>query len=200
LQQGRQYATFEQVVAALCAVSCNVTKRPNGLVTHVVTGRLEEQDEGLDSASLNHILCLIRGTTGNVCESPSGLRRNEFRKGEYGVTPNNNTYLKLNLCIVVGEQLNESTHSANLDDFINWWVLLCTSVKKLNYKCNYCGSYQLIKVYGSCELLRRCDLQCWSSVQQCKRTSLPPEATLTMCKSTISNNTFKDNSGTTASS
>jgi len=76
VQQGeerRESSLLEDVVSALGRVSGDVSERPDGLLPDVEDGRGEELDEERDGVGVNDDLGVIRGSRGDVGESPGGL-------------------------------------------------------------------------------------------------------------------------------
>mmetsp|Transcript_2217 Transcript_2217/g.5119 ORF Transcript_2217/g.5119 Transcript_2217/m.5119 type:complete len:238 (-) Transcript_2217:536-1249(-) len=104
-QKSREGIAVENLLAALVAVTSNVTEGPDGLLADILLGRGEKTHKDRDGASLDHNLGLFGSTTGNVGKSPGGLKLQ--------------TSVRLKL-----EKLHEARHHAALDNVADGGVLL----------------------------------------------------------------------------
>lgn len=72
-KQGLESSAAKDIVAAMGAVTSNVTKCPDGLLSHIGFRAGKELDEDGDSASLNDDLGLGGRARGDVGQGPSSL-------------------------------------------------------------------------------------------------------------------------------
>lgn len=72
-KQRLESSAAEDIVAAMGAVTSNVTKSPDGLLSHIGLRAGKELDEDGDSASLNDDLGLGGRARGDVGQGPSSL-------------------------------------------------------------------------------------------------------------------------------
>lgn len=104
VQQRTQSTGVENEVTALRAVTRNVTKGPDGLLTNIGFRAAQEFAEDRYSTSLDNNLGLLGGTRGNVGQSPSSFELNKSVGGS--------------------EEFNEAAHDTGLDDTLNGGVAL----------------------------------------------------------------------------
>lgn len=104
VQQRTQSTGVKDKVTALRAVTRNVTKGPDGLLTNIGLWAAQELAEDRHSTSLDNDLGLLGGTGGNVGQSPSGFELNKSVGGS--------------------EEFNEAAHDTGLDDTLNGRVAL----------------------------------------------------------------------------
>ena len=77
-QQWAQGTLLQNIVAALWAITSDVTEGPDGLFPDVVDGRREELDELWDGTSVDHGLCMLCGAGGDVRERPCCLELKNY--------------------------------------------------------------------------------------------------------------------------
>jgi hypothetical protein len=103
-EQRLESSAAKDIVTAVGAVTSDVTKGPDGLLSHIGLGAGKELDEDGDSASLNDDLGLGGGTRGNVGQGPSSL---ELHQGVRG-----------------SQELDEAADDTGLDDLLDGRVPL----------------------------------------------------------------------------
>jgi hypothetical protein len=94
----------QNIISALRAVASNVTERPNGLLTDVGLGTVEELNKNGHGTGLDHHLGLRRGARGDVGKGPSSF---ELDKG-----------------MGRPEELDETAHDTSLNDLFDGRVSL----------------------------------------------------------------------------
>lgn len=104
VEQRLQSTTAEDIVTAVRAITGNVTKSPNSLLTDIGLGAGEKLDKDGDSTGLNNNLGLGSRAGGDVGQGPSSL---ELDKGVRG-----------------SKELDESADDTGLDDLLNGRVSL----------------------------------------------------------------------------
>lgn len=104
VQQRLQGTTAEDIVAAVRAVTGNVTEGPDGLLPDIGLRAGEELDEDGDGAGLNDDLGLGGRTRGNVGQGPGSLELDQGVRGS--------------------QELDESGDDASLDNLLDRGVSL----------------------------------------------------------------------------
>lgn len=104
LEEGTQGTLLEDKVPARRAVTSDVAKRPNSLLSDIWLMAAEKFDEDGDGAGLDDNLCLLSGTGGDVGQSPSRFKLNQ---GVWG-----------------SKELDEAADNASLDDTLDGRVPL----------------------------------------------------------------------------
>ena len=120
VQQRPQSALLEDVVAALRAITSNVTQGPHSLLPYIGNGRREQFDELRDGLCVDDDLGMFCRTRSDVGQSPSSLEL--LRLLEY-VTLLNHRRAYLKHSIVSPEELHEAGHDTTLNDALNRGVL-----------------------------------------------------------------------------
>jgi hypothetical protein len=103
-QQRAECASLQYEVAACGAVTSNVTQGPDGLLPDIWLVAAEQLDEDGHGTGLDDDLCLLRGTRGDVGQSPCCLKLYERVRG--------------------AEELDKSAYDTRLDNALDRWVTL----------------------------------------------------------------------------
>ena len=121
VQQGTQSSLLQDVIAALRAVSSNVTERPDSLLAHVGDGGREELDKLWNGLRVDDNLGVLGRSGGDVGQSPRGLELKVALRNTFPIMTSIEAYLKHG--IVSAQEFNKAGHHPALNDAFDRRVL-----------------------------------------------------------------------------